>query len=434
MAPDALAAFPVLEEFGRPEFAADPAGAYRAAHALPGPGIFRMHNGDGLIVTAYQTLAKLRAHPALGAQNRGRRQAGSGPAGGLAELAAHSPFFMSGPIHDPIAKAIYKPLGPARSHPMTERLTTIAEQALDPLLEQGGGDLVADYARAIALHFWTELLGLPRSQAPLLDQWSAAISPMLQFENTQAERDAANAAAAELWQFLSNHWAHIKDEPGGTLMHQALPANSPRAFARIEDEPGSTLMHLLAPDIAACDLPDAPPDAAAVAAAISFDGIDSAAGGVANALHACLRFPDQHAKLVANPELIPAATTEAMRFAPAFIGLHRSALQGFAYEDAQIPAGVNLFMCWGAANRDPRIFPHPDRFDIERKGRRHLTFGGGPRICKGRYLAQLEAELALKVLLEKTQSVQPNLDNPTWSKPGAARVIQSLPATLAGKR
>ena len=410
MASDALAAFPVLEEFGRPEFAADPAFAYRAAHACPGPGIFRMHNGDGLIVTAYQTLAKLRAHPALGAQNRGRRQAGSGPAGALAELAAHSPFFMSGPIHDPMAKAVYKPLSPARSQPMTERLTTIAEQALDPLLEQGGCDLVADYARAIALHFWTELLGLPRSQAPLLDQWSAAISPMLQFENTQEERDAANAAAAELWKFLSDHWVRIKDEPGGTLLH------------------------LLAPDIAACDLPEAPPDAAAVAAAITFDGIDSAAGGVANALHACLRFPDQHAKLVADPELIPAATAEAMRFAPAFIGLHRSALQGFAYEDAQIPAGVNLFMCWGAANRDPRIFPHPDRFDIERKGRRHLTFGGGPRICKGRYLAQLEAELALQVLLEKTQSVQPNLDNPAWSKPGAARVIQSLPTTLAGKR
>ena len=61
-------------------------------------------------------------------------------------------------------------------------------------------------------------------------------------------------------------------------------------------------------------------------------------------------------------------------------------------------------------------------------------FGGGPRICKGRYLAKLEAELALKVLLEKTQSVQLNLDKPVWSKPGAVRVIQSLPVTLAGKR
>lgn len=410
MAPDALAAFPVLEEFGRSEFASDPANAYRAAHACPGPGIFRMHNGDGLLVTAYQTLAHLRTHPALGAQNRGRRQAGSGPAGALAELAAHSPFFMSGAIHDPMAKAVYKPLSPARSQPMSERLTAIAEQALDPLLEQGGGDLVADYARAIALHFWTELLGLPRADAPLLDQWSAAISPMLQFENTQAERDAANAGAAALWKFLSDHWARIKDGPGGTLLH------------------------LLAPDIAACDLPDAPPDAAAVAAAITFDGIDSAAGSIANTLHACLSFPDQYAKLVADPGLIPAACAEAMRFAPTFIGLHRSALQGFAYEDARIPAEVNLFMCWGAANRDPRIFPHPDRFDIERKGRRHLSFGGGPRICKGRYLAQLEAELALKILLEKTQSVQLNLDNPAWSKPGAARVIQSLPAALAGRR
>ena len=410
MAPDSLAAFPVLEEFGGPEFASDPAPAYRAAHACAGPGIFRMHNGDGLVVTAYQTLANLRVHPALGAQNRDRRRAGSGPAGALAELASHSPFFMNEPIHGPMAKAVYKPLSPARSQPMTERLTAIAEQALDPLLEQGGGDLVADYARVIALHFWTELLGLSLAHAPLLDQWSAAIRPMLQFENRQAERDAANAAATELWKFLSDHWTRIEDGLGGTLLH------------------------LLAPEVAACDLPGAPPDAAAVAAAITFDGIDSAAGGVANTLHACLRFPDQYAKLVANPGLVPAACAEAMRVAPAFIGLHRSALQDFVCEDARIPAGVNLFMCWGAANRDPRIFPHPDHFDIERKGRRHLSFGGGPRICKGRHLAKLEAELALKVLLEKTQSVQLNLDKPAWSKPGAARVIQSLPVTLAGKR
>ena len=78
MASDALADFPVLEAFGRPEFADDPAFAYRAAHAHPGPGIFRMHNGDGLIVTAYRTLADLRTHSALGAQNRNRR-GGPGP-------------------------------------------------------------------------------------------------------------------------------------------------------------------------------------------------------------------------------------------------------------------------------------------------------------------------------------------------------------------
>lgn len=276
-----------------------------------------------------------------------------------------------------MAKAIYKPLSPVRGRRMTERLTGIAERALKGLLEQGEGDLAADYAHAIALGFWTELLGLPEADAPLLSQWSAAIRPMLQFEHTEAEREAANQAAAELRAFMHRH------------------------YGRIKDAPGNALLHLLAPDIAACGLPDAPPDPATMAAAVTFDGIDSAAGGVANALYACLRFPDQYAKLAANPRLAPAACAEAMRYAPSFIGLHRSALEDLAYADVRIPAGVNVFMCWGAANRDPRIFPAPDRFDIERQGKRHLSFGGGVRICKGRYLAKLEAELALKVLLEK---------------------------------
>ena len=410
MASDSLADFPVLEELGWSQFAEDPAFAYRAAHAHPGPGIFRMHNGDGLIITAYRTLAELRTHAALGAQNRNRRRAGSGPVGALAELAEHNPFFMDEPLHGPIAKAVYKPLSPVHGQRMTERLTDIAERNLAGLLEKGEGDLAADYAHAIASQFWTELLGLPEADASRLSQWSAAIRPMLQFEHTEAEREAANQAAAELRAFMHRH------------------------YSRIQDAPGTTLLHFLAPDIAACAFPDAPPDPGAVAAAITFDGIDSAAGGVANALYACLRFPDQYAKLAANPRLVPAACAEAMRYAPSFIGLHRSTLEDLACADARIPAGVNIFMCWGAANRDPRIFPAPDRFDIERQGKRHLSFGGGIRICKGRYLAKLEAELALKVLLEKTRSVELRLDKPAWSKPGAARVIQSLPAKIAGKQ
>ena len=68
---------PTLSELADERFARDPAFAYRTAHAQPGPGLFRMPAGDGLIATAHRTLADLMHHPALGAQHRRKRRSGA---------------------------------------------------------------------------------------------------------------------------------------------------------------------------------------------------------------------------------------------------------------------------------------------------------------------------------------------------------------------
>lgn len=115
-----------------------------------------------------------------------------------------------------------------------------------------------------------------------------------------------------------------------------------------------------------------------------------------------------------------------------------SAFTGGAYEDIEyegvrIDAGTNLLMAWGAANRDPRVFENPDRFDIRRPKRRTLGFGGGPRICKGRHLAMLEGEIALRVLLERLASIELLVDEPDWGGPGMVRAIRSIPVRLTPK-
>ena len=401
---------PTLSELVDERFARDPAFAYRAAHAQPGPGLFRMPTGDGLIATAHKTLVDLMHHPALGAQHRRKRRAGAGAEGALARMDSYSPFFMNEPAHTPIAIATYRPMSPARSHALTEAIAAVAERAVDNMLDRGGVvDLRRDYARVIARDFWARFLGLPAEAGPLLDQCSATIVPMLNFENTPEEVDAANRAAQTMRDYLETH------------------------LGMAGDSPGETFFHLFESALADSDWSDVPRSAATTAAAITFDGIDSAAGGTANVVYTCLSHPDQWAQIEENPGLVHDAWREAIRLEPPFLGLHRGAHEDIEYEGVRIAAGTNLMMAWGAANRDPRVFEDPDRFDIRRPKRRTLGFGGGPRICKGRHLAMLEGEIALRVLLERLASIELLVDEPDWGGPGMVRTIQAIPACLTAR-
>ena len=397
---------PLLAELGEAEFGDDPTAAYRVAHAQPGPGIFRMPNSDGIVVTAHGTLAALMAHPDLGAQNRSVRRSGAGPSGALARLDDNSPFFMDEPVHTPMAAAVYQPMSPARQDVLAESITEIANTAMDTLLKRGAGDLVADFAMVIAALFWTRFLGLSTEHMPMLRDCSATVVPMLQFKCTTAEIKAANEGARILSRCLSQHYEAMRGCPGATLLHA------------------------LAPAIDACELPNAPTGAAAVAAALTFDGIDSVAAATANVLFTCLSRPGLFAQLRQDPSLISAAWREAMRFEPSVLGLQRSPQQMIVCDGVRIPAGVNVLMLWAAGNRDPRQFDAADDFVIHRPQGKMLSFGGGGRICKGRHLALLQGQIALRVLLERTQSIELLMDKPTWSSPGMLRAIQSMPIRL----
>ena len=401
---------PTFSELGEERFAKDPGFAYRAAHAHPGPGLFRTPTGDGLIATAHRTLTELMNHPALGAQHRQIRRAGAGAAGALAQVDSYSPFFMNEPAHTPVAIATYRPMSPARNHSLIETITAIAERAVDDMLARGDVvDLRRDYAHVIARDFWVRFLGLPAEAAQLMEDCSAAIVPMLNFESSPEEVDAANCAAQTLRDYLEAH-------------HLAIGNST-----------GETFLHLFESALTDTDRSELPRNAAVTAAALTFDGVDSVAGATANVIYTCLSHPDRWALVEDNPRLVHDAWREAMRLEPSFIGLHRGAYEDIDYDGVRIASGTNVLMAWGAANRDPRVFDDPDRFDIRRSKRRTLGFGGGSRICKGRHLAMLEGEIALRVLLERLASIELLVDEPVWGRPGMIRAIQSIPARLSAK-
>ena len=120
-----------------------------------------------------------------------------------------------------------------------------------------------------------------------------------------------------------------------------------------------------------------------------------------SAVQTLFRHPDQLQALKNDAGLYPLAVEEVMRFESPIQRGWRLMADGAVIHGQQIRAGQLVFMMFGAANRDPRRFDDPERFDISRSSNRHLAFGYGVHFCIGAPLARLEAPIALRLLFER---------------------------------
>jgi cytochrome P450 len=129
-------------------------------------------------------------------------------------------------------------------------------------------------------------------------------------------------------------------------------------------------------------------------------GHDTTTTFIGNAVVALLGHPVQLELLRSDPDRIPAAVEELLRYdAPVPHSTFRYAVEPVDIGGRSIPAGAQVIVCLAAANHDPTRFAEPDRLDLERGEGRHLAFGHGIHHCLGASLARLEARLALKSLI-----------------------------------
>ncbi len=149
-----------------------------------------------------------------------------------------------------------------------------------------------------------------------------------------------------------------------------------------------------------------------------------------NTLIALSLYPDQRAEVREQPSLVPGMIEEALRWDTSTQGFARTITQDITIEDTLIPAGSRAFVVFGAANRDERQFPDPERFDIHRKIARHLGFGWGIHICLGAPLARLEMKVAFEELLPRLGDYSLDMAHAERSHGPQFRGYQVLPISF----
>jgi cytochrome P450 len=133
-------------------------------------------------------------------------------------------------------------------------------------------------------------------------------------------------------------------------------------------------------------------------------GLDSTIAGIGNAIALLAAHPDQYDLIRADPSLIPAAFNEALRYDAPVPLFGRLVTRDTEVDGTVIPAGAQAALLFAAANRDPRHYPDPDRFLVERNPADQLAFGYGIHSCAGRALAKLEAHAVLGALARQVRS------------------------------
>ena len=259
---------------------------------------------------------------------------------------------------------------------MRPAITGMVDGLADTLAERGTIDYMKDFAFPLPAMATGRLLGVPTEDLPSLQ------GPMRAFQDVYelGLTPEALAACDEGAQFTDDYFAALvadrRKHPGDDLL-SALIAAQDGADQLSEGEL-----------IGMCNL-------------LFGAGFETTTNLLGNGMLALLRHPDQMARLREDPGLIPGAVEEMLRYdSPTQLG-NRVTESPVEIGGVMIPIGASVVALVGAAHRDPRRYPDPDRFDVTRTDAPVLSFSSGIHYCLGAALARLEAQVAFSTLLER---------------------------------
>jgi cytochrome P450 len=150
---------------------------------------------------------------------------------------------------------------------------------------------------------------------------------------------------------------------------------------------------------------------------------------IGNAIHAFATHPDAWQALRADPSLVRTAFDEVLRWESPVQMFFRTTTRAVDFGRVMVPEGAKVLMLTGSANRDPRKWEDPDRFDIRRSSVGHVAFGAGIHLCVGQMLARLELEMILTALISRVRHIE-IASEPKRRLNNTLRQFDSLPVEL----
>ncbi|WP_158621602.1 cytochrome P450 [Corallococcus aberystwythensis] len=284
-------------------------------------------------------------------------------------------FFQDAPRHTLLRQLIMKGFTPAALERFRPRLAALVERALVKGRSQGEMDVVADFAEPIAINAIAELFALPEADRSRFVRWAKdLLKPAGAGVNTDDARNSLRQTSHEMFAYLRDIVEKRRAAPGDDLISQLIAGE------------------------------DGNPQLAGEAVIQSFQmigaGFVTSTNQLTNTVLALLKHPEALSALRADRGLVRGAIEESLRHEPAVLSINRLCKEDTELSGTLIPKGRFVYAMVASANRDPSMFPDPDRFDITRTSNRQMTFGVGAHYCPGASLVRLEVEEALRALLE----------------------------------
>ena len=305
---------------------------------------------------------------------------------------------------------------PAYVETIRSKVANRIDELLDEMERQGPVvDFAKMFSEELPLFTLCEMLGVDEDDRPKVKVWMHHLE-----------------LAA---QFLANPWQVFFSEPLFPFRFNKVVSNmfayGERVMADRRNKPRKDLLTVIAQSKLAGELlPQEFLDGSWLL--IIFAGNDTSRNSLSGTIRLMNQFPDQRAMVLADPTLIPSMSEEALRMVSPVIHMRRTAVEDTELNGQAIAKNEKLVLWYGAANRDPDIFPNPDVFDMQRPNvEKHLAFGHGVHKCLGSRIAKMQLRLAFERIFERFPDI-------TWTgkqtiAPNAlVHAISSLKVNLYG--
>lgn len=309
----------------------------------------------------------------------------SSRAGGTRGIDFEWLMFMDPPRHSKLRAIISRAFTPRSIAALEPRIRELARGLLAPALAKPVVDVEADLAAPLPIMVIGEMLGLPTTEWRRLERWADAIMGLATTiigspDDAAAANHAFASASAEMETYLAEQQSARRAAPADDLLTRLV-------HAEVDGEHLSELELLRFFQL------------------LLAAGAETTTNLIDNTLICLADHPGELAKLRAQPALLPSALEEVLRFRSPAQAMFRATRVDVELGGKTIPAGKMVLAMIGAANRDPRQFSEPARFDIAREPNPHISFGHGIHYCLGAALSRLEARVVFEELLPRIETV-----------------------------
>jgi cytochrome P450 len=283
------------------------------------------------------------------------------------------------PLHTRLRTLVSRAFTPRRVTELEPHIREISRELLDTMLAREEFDLVADLAAPLPVIVIAEMIGVEPERRLDFKRWSDDIVQATSLLNMGKDLPRIRNSILEFQMYLEAAIERRRREPRNDLISALIESSETEGgFLSTQDVIGFARLLLVA-------------------------GNETTTNLLGTGMLALLRHPSEWERLVADASLIPNAIEEMLRYDGPAQAIVRLAAEDTEIAGHPIPKGSRVLLLLGAANRDPRRFPEPDRFDVTREVQGHIAFGHGVHFCLGAPLARLEAKVVLEELLRRVR-------------------------------
>jgi len=324
------------------------------------------------------------------------------------ERKATSMLSLDPPDHTRLRRLVAKAFTPKTVENLRPDIVRLTDELLDKFSPGADVDIISELALPLPMAVIGEMLGIPAEERTALQPHVRAAVKTLELTPPLEDLDAAVAADEVMTEHLEALIAERRANPTDDLLSELVYVEE-QGDQLSHDELVSTVLLLFAA------------------------GFETTTNLIGNGLLALLDHPGELERLRADRSLMKTAVEELLRWdAPVQID-GRMVFEDLDVHGTKVAAGEQVVTLLGAANRDPRMFDEPDRFDVGRVGSAPMSFGAGIHFCLGAALARAEGYVVFDRLLERFPVIEPAWDaaRPSYRDSIVLHGLESLPVRVA---